>query len=305
MVFEQQIQTATRKDGPARASSFMDPLTGKLDYWKWLSAGADRIGRGGDVLVDDSPDFMQRNGILNRPAAAIAAGNPENATPPRDVFVENGPENRTGGLVRQVALKAAENNPREAAPANGSQEGQPPAIEDDSGIHQEHSPPGQVNNQPSAEDGFVYRPWRDPKDAKMAQMIKWVADYHGLDPKVFQRLIQIESEYNPNKPSPKGAQGLGQLMPDTAKELEVKDPLDPFQNLMGAAKNLKNHLEATDGDLRKALWRYNAGQGNYYQGNLPQETRDYIQNITQEPMPPLFGLWVRPTTTDKQNPRRK
>jgi len=69
----------------------------------------------------------------------------------------------------------------------------------------------------------------------------------------------------------------------------VNDPHDPFQNLMGSAKYLKGHLEATGGDVRGALWRYNAGQGNYARNILPQETKNYIQNITQQPLPDGFG----------------
>jgi len=211
---------------------------------------------GGDVLEDDSPGYMERNGILNKPAAALAAGNPENAAQPRDVFVENGPGGADEGLVRPVVQQS--DNPA--------------------------SPPAQTENGPE----FKERPWRDP-DKNTAQMIEWVAKYHGLDPRLFQRLIQIESEYDPNQVSPKGAQGLGQLMPGTAKEVGVENVFDPFENLMGSAKNLRRHLDATGGDIRKALWRYNAGQGNYARGILPPETKKYIRNITREPLPGDFG----------------
>jgi hypothetical protein len=251
-----RAQAGSPDDGPAKASSFMDPATGKVRYWDWLAEGAKRIGQGGDVLVDDSPDFMERNGIIGRPAAAIAAGNPENTAPPKDVFVESGPDGSSGELARPVVQQSGNSA----------------------------SPPAQTENGPD----FKERPWRDP-DQNTAQMIEWVAKYHGLDPRLFQRLIQIESEYNPNQVSPKGAQGLGQLMPKTAQGLGVQNAFDPFENLMGSAKNLKRHLEATDGDIPKALWRYNAGEGNYARGVLPSETKNYIRNITRKPLPDDFG----------------
>ena len=97
---------------------------------------------------------------------------------------------------------------------------------------------------------------------------------------LFRALVEAESSYNPTAVSPKGAYGLGQLMPDTARSLGV-DPRDPSQNLDGAARYLLAQL-ATFNDIDLALAAYNAGPHRVveYSGIPPfSETRDYIARI--------------------------
>ena len=97
---------------------------------------------------------------------------------------------------------------------------------------------------------------------------------------LFRALVEAESSYNPTAVSPKGAYGLGQLMPDTARALGV-DPRDPSQNLDGAARYLLTQL-ATFKDIDLALAAYNAGPHRVveYSGIPPfAETRDYIARI--------------------------
>ncbi|WP_236016733.1 MULTISPECIES: lytic transglycosylase domain-containing protein [Rhodobacterales] len=97
---------------------------------------------------------------------------------------------------------------------------------------------------------------------------------------LFRALVEAESSYNPTAVSPKGAYGLGQLMPDTARSLGV-DPRDPSQNLDGAARYLLAQL-ATFKDIDLALAAYNAGphRVDEYSGIPPfTETRDYIARI--------------------------
>ncbi|AUQ92432.1 Soluble lytic murein transglycosylase (plasmid) [Phaeobacter inhibens] len=97
---------------------------------------------------------------------------------------------------------------------------------------------------------------------------------------LFRALVEAESSYNPTAVSPKGAYGLGQLMPDTARALGV-DPRDPSQNLDGAARYLLAQL-ATFKDIDLALAAYNAGPHRVieYSGVPPfSETRDYIARI--------------------------
>jgi hypothetical protein len=99
---------------------------------------------------------------------------------------------------------------------------------------------------------------------------------------LLQALVEAESSYNPTAVSPKGAYGLGQLMPDTALALGV-DPRDPSQNLDGAARYLLAQL-ATFKDIDLALAAYNAGPHRVieYSGVPPfTETRDYIARIHQ------------------------
>ncbi|QFT48923.1 MULTISPECIES: lytic transglycosylase domain-containing protein [unclassified Roseivivax] len=97
---------------------------------------------------------------------------------------------------------------------------------------------------------------------------------------LFRALVEAESSYNPIAVSPKGAYGLGQLMPGTARALGV-DPRDPFQNLDGAARYLLAQL-ATFKDIDLALAAYNAGPHRVieYSGVPPfSETREYIARI--------------------------
>ena len=103
-----------------------------------------------------------------------------------------------------------------------------------------------------------------------------VAEWHVL----FQALIEAESSYNPTATSPKGAYGLGQLMPATARSLGV-DRTDPPQNLEGAARYLLAQLGAFQ-DIDLALAAYNAGPHRVREyGGIPpfKETRNYIARI--------------------------
>lgn len=111
--------------------------------------------------------------------------------------------------------------------------------------------------------------------------IEAAAHRYGIDPNLFKRQIQAESGGNPRAVSPVGAMGMAQLMPGTAKELGVKDPFNPLENLMGGAKYLGQQLK-TFKDPAKALAAYNWGPGNVQKKGMakaPKETRDYVSKI--------------------------
>lgn len=115
------------------------------------------------------------------------------------------------------------------------------------------------------------------------QAARDAARKYGIDPEMFLRLIQQESSFNPSAVSPKGAIGLGQLMPATAKELGV-DPTDPMQNLEGAAKYLSQQLKRF-GSPELALAAYNAGPTRVARlGRVPNiaETQNYVKTILGE-----------------------
>lgn len=106
------------------------------------------------------------------------------------------------------------------------------------------------------------------------------AQKYGLDPDMFVRQIQAESAFNPAAVSSAGAIGLGQLMPATAKELDV-DPTDPVQNLEGAARYMRQQLDRF-GDPALALAAYNAGPSRVAKANgIPKitETQNYVAKI--------------------------
>ena len=102
-----------------------------------------------------------------------------------------------------------------------------------------------------------------------------------LSPTLLSAVVWQESRWNPQAVSPKGAMGLAQLMPATARYLGV-NPADPVQNLIGGARYLRMLLDQFDGDVEKALAAYNAGPGRVRSaGGIPAiaETRNYVSSI--------------------------
>ncbi len=113
-------------------------------------------------------------------------------------------------------------------------------------------------------------------------VVKKAAKSYGLDPGLVKAVIEAESGWNPYAVSPKGALGLMQLMPDTAQELMVYDPLDPEENIWGGSHYLSMLLEMFNGDVINALAAYNAGPGAVTRyGGLPpyRETVNYVQRV--------------------------
>lgn len=108
------------------------------------------------------------------------------------------------------------------------------------------------------------------------------AKQYGVDPALLRAVIHAESAFNPNAISNKGAQGLMQLMPDTASDLGVNNAFDAGQNIRGGAQYLGQLLKQFDGDERRATAAYNAGPQNVqkYNGVPPfDETRVYVDRV--------------------------
>jgi hypothetical protein len=116
----------------------------------------------------------------------------------------------------------------------------------------------------------------------LERLAEEAARRHGLDPALVRAVVAVESGFQPAAVSPKGAQGLMQLMPATARELGVADPFDAAANLDGGSRYLRSLLARYEGDLAKALAAYNAGMGAVarHRGVPPYaETRQYVQKV--------------------------
>jgi soluble lytic murein transglycosylase-like protein len=121
----------------------------------------------------------------------------------------------------------------------------------------------------------------NPAPATMHQALSQAASHHGLSPDLLEALVWQESRWHSEAVSPKGARGLTQLMPGTARALGV-DAHDPAANLDGGAHYLRLMLDRYDGNLELALAAYNAGPARVdREHRVPAivETRNYVNNI--------------------------
>lgn len=113
-------------------------------------------------------------------------------------------------------------------------------------------------------------------------LIRSAADRHSMDPDLVRAVIKVESDFNSNARSHKGAMGLMQLMPDTARLHNVTDTFNPSENIEGGIRHLKLLLERFQGNLELTLAAYNAGMKAVEKhGGIPPfaETRDYVRRV--------------------------
>jgi len=159
------------------------------------------------------------------------------------------PDRRSGRLVRSVAVNPGVIPPRVVL------SGQPDA-----------PAPG---HQPST----------------ISEAVDQAARQHALPPELLHSVIKVESNYNPLAISPKGALGLMQLVPATARRFGVSDVFDPEENIRGGARYLKYLLDLFNGHYGLALAAYNAGEGAVVRyGGIPpyRETIDYLYSVKRQ-----------------------
>ena len=139
---------------------------------------------------------------------------------------------------------------------------------------------------PAATPTVVTRPTlsatRLATPAPVLPLVQRLAQQYRVDPHLVQAIITVESNFDPHAVSRAGAQGLMQLMPDTAVRYRVEDPFDPHANLEGGIRYLRDLLRLFPGDLRHVLAAYNAGEGAVQQyGGIPPypETQRYVERV--------------------------
>jgi hypothetical protein len=143
---------------------------------------------------------------------------------------------------------------------------------------------GHESNQ-SATARIVNANFRGPiaSSGDIDSAIEQAAARHNVDPNLVRAVVKVESNFNPNAVSRKGAMGLMQLMPSTARQLKVRNPFDPEQNVDAGVRHLKQLLESYDGDIKLTLAAYNAGAGAVARSSgVPHyaETQNYVRRIT-------------------------
>jgi hypothetical protein len=128
--------------------------------------------------------------------------------------------------------------------------------------------------------------------------IEQAAARHNVDPNLVRSVVKVESNFNPNAVSRKGAMGLMQLMPSTARSLNVANPFDPQQNVDAGVRHLRRLLDSYGGNVSLSLAAYNAGSGAVARSaGIPhfRETQNYVRRITNlynggsEPGSYVFG----------------
>lgn len=141
-------------------------------------------------------------------------------------------------------------------------------------------------NTPTSSQYNLYLKERSPRsssgDSSMRAIISRHAATFRLEEALVRAVIKAESGYNPRAVSKKGALGLMQLMPDTARLLKVRDPLDAEENIRGGSRYLRLMLDEFNGNLDLALAAYNAGPNAVRRhGGIPpyEETRTYVDRV--------------------------
>jgi soluble lytic murein transglycosylase-like protein len=146
------------------------------------------------------------------------------------------------------------------------------------------------------------------KPQDLNQVINTISDRHHIDPDFISSVIHAESGFNPRAVSPKGAQGLMQLMPGTASKLGVSNAFDPSANVEGGTRYLTELLQRYNFDVIKALAAYNAGPLRVQQyGGVPpyHETQAYVARIVRDYNRKKIAQRKAAAATAKNNRRQK
>jgi len=204
-------------------------------------------------------------------AAVSAAAGPDR---PQRITSVVRPDLRTGKLVRSLIVTSKPVNPQRVAETVVAETPVPLRVVSNA-----------VAIEPVTGLEPVTRlepPTADAPAAGIDEAVGRIALQHQLSPQLIHSVIKVESNYNPYAVSAKGAQGLMQLIPSTARRFGVSNSFDPAENIQGGAKYLRYLLDLYGGSYPLALAAYNAGEGAVAKyGGVPPyaETRNYLTRV--------------------------
>jgi len=167
---------------------------------------------------------------------------------------------------------------------NGSRNGSKPVIDKPLISNAKPSPPLIEKHSDTIHGNGPKTAHNDKRERSFHLIIVQAAHSHQVDPALIKAIIKAESSYNPKAISKRGAKGLMQLMPGTAKALGVEDSFNPEQNINGGVRYFKNLVNQFNGDVKLALAAYNAGSRTVrkYRGVPPYKaTKYYIKKVFQ------------------------
>ena len=128
-----------------------------------------------------------------------------------------------------------------------------------------------------------YRSSRSYSPDKYDELISVASKQYGVDSRLVKAIIKAESDFNPEAVSKKGAMGLMQIMPQNFRHLDIEDPFDPRENIMGGTRYFRYLYDRFDGKLALSLAAYNAGPTavDNYNKTIPpyRETEQYVQRV--------------------------
>lgn len=142
-------------------------------------------------------------------------------------------------------------------------------------------------NTPTSEKYRFYMREKSAKGVKRGSrryddIIRNASSRHGIEFPLIKAMIKVESDFNPEAVSKKGAMGLMQIMPGNLEKLNISDPFNPRENIMGGSYYFRQMLDRFDGKLSLALAAYNAGPTRVAELNaIPpyRETRNYVKKV--------------------------
>lgn len=174
-------------------------------------------------------------------------------------------------LVRNNSSEQAFNQPRKCTVLT-------PCSDGSIGVHRNQL----VRSEPTFDRPYKLSHVDNQTKQVVLGIVDKVSTHQGVDKHLVTSVIKAESGFNPVAISPKGAMGVMQLIPATAKRFNVNDPYNPEDNIAGGVKYLKFLLERYQGNVMLAVAAYNAGEGavDRYQGVPPYpETQEYVKRV--------------------------